>query len=224
MKRLSLLFLVLIITVFASGAQAQTNDPMMQQMMDQMMRDPKMMQQMMDRMMADPKGRQAMMDAMSKNPEMMTQMMMNPEHCRVMAEQMSKDPQACKNMMEAMMKKTGPASGGQMMDMCSAMMQKKGSASSEHTSAAAPAAQYTIEVGSQFSPATINVKKGVPVRLNFRRSGKPTCASSVTFPTLGITRELPDNKTTAIDITPASTGDLTFSCGVGMLHGKLVVQ
>ena len=85
-------------------------------------------------------------------------------------------------------------------------------------------AQYTIDVGPDFSPSTIRVKKGVPVRLNFRRSSKPTCASSVTFPTLGITRVLSENKTTAIDITPKKSGDLTFACGMGMMQGKLVVE
>lgn len=226
---LSAVFLSFLVTIAAFGAAQQTAAPTPSgdPMMDQMMRDPAAMQKMMNSMMADPKSRQAMIDAMAKNPEMMTmmmtRMMSSPDHCRLMAEQMARDPNACRNMMKAMSSRMKPAAEKDMMSMCSGMMQ-----SSTRPAAAAARSkksdEHTIDVGSEFSPSTIKVKKGVPVTLKFRRSGKPTCATSVTFPDLGITRELPDNQTTAIEITPSKSGPLTFSCGAGMLHGKLVVE
>jgi plastocyanin domain-containing protein len=41
---------------------------------------------------------------------------------------------------------------------------------------------------------------------------------------LNIKRALPLNETVVIEMTPNKTGEIAFACGMGMLHGAVVVQ
>lgn len=232
------------------GGMMMNND----QMMEHMQKNPQMMQQMRQQMHNDPKMMQQMMDQMHKNPKMMQQMsewmLANPEHCVQMAEHMSNNPEACRNMMQAMAKQMDPAAGQQMMRHCDMMMKGTGSTSAaaspapsntdrstntntntSSATAATPATssaaiqEFTINVGgSGFSPASLSVKKGQPVRMHFKRDNQPTCADEVIFAGLNIRKALPPNATTTVEFTPTKEGDLTFACGMNMLKGKLVVS
>jgi plastocyanin domain-containing protein len=73
-----------------------------------------------------------------------------------------------------------------------------------------------------FEPATLTLKPGIPARLTFIRSTDETCATSLAMPAYGITRALPLNEPVVVDFTP--TKDAEFTCGMGMLAGKLVVR
>ena len=77
---------------------------------------------------------------------------------------------------------------------------------------------------SGYDPALIPAKAGKPIKLAFFRTDAQNCGREVLFPDLGIRRELPVGQTVLIDITPRRTGSLTFSCGMKMLHGELLVQ
>lgn len=242
---ISILVLTLAALACGGGGMMTSND----QMTEHMKKNPQMMQQMMQQMHKDPQMMGQMMEQMNKDPKMMQQMsesmLANPEHCARMAEQMSKNPEACRNMMQAMAKQMDPAAGQQMMQHCEMMMKGAGSASaaaspapsSTTTSAATVATatkpsvssaatqEFTVDVGgSGFSPASLSVKKGQPVRIHFKRDNQPTCADEVIFADLNIRRKLPPNKTTTVEFTPTKEGDLTFACGMNMLKGKLVVS
>jgi len=78
--------------------------------------------------------------------------------------------------------------------------------------------------GADYQPASLNVTKGEPVRLNFTRDDKPTCGDTVVFPRLNIKKEIPVNQVTSIDITPTESGQLEFTCGMNMMKGSLIVQ
>jgi len=80
-----------------------------------------------------------------------------------------------------------------------------------------------VTVSGVFSPQSFSVRKGKLVRLNFYRDDKPTCATEVVFPSLGIRRALPVGKTTTIEITPDKNGEIGFTCGMDMIKGKLIV-
>jgi plastocyanin domain-containing protein len=56
------------------------------------------------------------------------------------------------------------------------------------------------------------------------RTSDKTCGTEVLFPSLKITRALPFNEPVAIEFTPASSGDVVFTCGMSMLKGVVVVQ
>jgi plastocyanin domain-containing protein len=96
------------------------------------------------------------------------------------------------------------------------------------TSAAAPKDQNVQEVRvvvkGGYSPDVIVVKKGIPVRLEFYREETAECSDAVVFGDFNIRRPLPAYQTTAVEFTPQVAGEFTFTCGKGLLKGKLIVR
>lgn len=84
--------------------------------------------------------------------------------------------------------------------------------------------EVKILVKGGYQPDLIVVKKGVPVRLDFYRDETASCSEVVVFEKLGITRRLPPFQTTAIEFVPQEEGEYTFTCGMAMLRGKLIVE
>lgn len=76
---------------------------------------------------------------------------------------------------------------------------------------------------TSYSPNYIQVKMGVPVRLNLTASGGLGCTSFFRIPKLGITKELAQGVTTPVEFTPQSPGRLTFTCSMGMYSGVIEV-
>jgi hypothetical protein len=88
-----------------------------------------------------------------------------------------------------------------------------------------PPGAILVKVSSSgYEPALIPANAGKPLKLAFFRQDAENCGKDVLFPDLGIQRELPVGQTVVIDITPVKTGSLTFSCGMKMLHGELLVR
>lgn len=84
--------------------------------------------------------------------------------------------------------------------------------------------EIDITVKGGYSPDVIEVVHGVPVRLNFFRDETSSCSERVVLGELGIARDLPAFKTTTVEFTPDRTGEFAFTCGMNMLHGKLLVR
>ena len=76
---------------------------------------------------------------------------------------------------------------------------------------------------SGFHPSSIQITKGQKTTLEFRRTSE-TCATSVIFPDLKLEKALPLNQTVAIELPVNVSSTLTFQCGMGMYHGKVVVH
>ena len=88
-----------------------------------------------------------------------------------------------------------------------------------------PSDAVKITVSSKgYEPSSFNVKKGQPLKLAFNRLDANNCGGEVVFPKLNIRKSLPVGETVMVKFTPTETGDLAFSCGMGMMHGKVVVQ
>lgn len=81
----------------------------------------------------------------------------------------------------------------------------------------------TVRVDGGYSPAAVQVSAGRPVRLSFERADASPCSEEVVLPDFGIRRFLPTGEVTAIDFTPERTGTYEFTCGMGMLRGRLIV-
>ena len=81
-----------------------------------------------------------------------------------------------------------------------------------------------IMVKGGYKPGVINVKRGIPVRLNFYRDETADCSDTIVFGAFKIRKPLPAYKTTAIEFTPEREGEYVFTCGMGMLKGKLIVR
>lgn len=84
--------------------------------------------------------------------------------------------------------------------------------------------QVTITVQGGYSPDVVVVKRGSPVRLDFYRNETAACSEQVVFGDFGIARDLPAYKTTTIEFTPDKSGEFTWTCGMRMLRGKLIVE
>ncbi len=83
--------------------------------------------------------------------------------------------------------------------------------------------EVTVVVEGGYSPAQIEVKKGLPVRINFDRRESGECSEYVAFADLNIKKKLTSFKTTSIEFTPKEVGEISFTCGMGMLQGKVIV-
>jgi plastocyanin domain-containing protein len=90
--------------------------------------------------------------------------------------------------------------------------------------AAAGTQEITIIVNGGYSPSLVTLKAGQPARLHFDRKDSGSCTEEVVFADFGIRRFLPTGKSTVIEFTPRQAGSFEFSCGMGMVRGKLLVR
>lgn len=80
-----------------------------------------------------------------------------------------------------------------------------------------------VTVKGGYTPDTIVVKAGAPVRLNFTRTESSMCSEMVVFDGLNRSAKLPEGETVAVEFTPEAPGEIPFQCQMGMLRGKVVV-
>ena len=81
-----------------------------------------------------------------------------------------------------------------------------------------------IIVKGGYTPDTISLKQGTQTTLTFIRQDPGSCLEEVVLADFGIRKTLPLNERVAITITPEKTGEYKFSCGMGMFHGKIIVN
>jgi plastocyanin domain-containing protein len=84
--------------------------------------------------------------------------------------------------------------------------------------------EVKVTVKGGYSPDVIVVTEGTPVKLDFYRDETASCSEQVIFGDFGIARDLPAFKTTSVEFTPDKAGEFTFTCGMSMLRGKLIVE
>jgi len=81
-----------------------------------------------------------------------------------------------------------------------------------------------ILVKGGYTPDTIVVRRGKPVRLNFRREETASCSDKVVFEHFGKSAELPTGQLVAVELMPQDAGEFAFTCPMGMLRGRLIVE
>jgi plastocyanin domain-containing protein len=84
--------------------------------------------------------------------------------------------------------------------------------------------EVTVTVKGGYQPATIHVRHGAPVRLVFDRQENSSCSEEVVLGDFGIRRRLPAFRKTTVEFTPEKAGTYDFSCGMSMMHGKVVAE
>jgi plastocyanin domain-containing protein len=84
--------------------------------------------------------------------------------------------------------------------------------------------EINITVKGGYSPDVVVVRQGAPVRLNFYRDETTSCSDRVIFGDFHVARELPAFETTPVEFTPDRAGEFTWTCGMNMMRGKLVVE
>lgn len=99
-----------------------------------------------------------------------------------------------------------------------------GRGSSAAVVAASGVQEVRIAVQGGYTPAEVRVRRGDPVRLIFDRRETSSCSEEVVLPDFGIRRFLPAHEETVVEMTPDRPGTYEFTCGMGMLRGKVVVE
>jgi plastocyanin domain-containing protein len=84
--------------------------------------------------------------------------------------------------------------------------------------------EVRVIVKGGYTPDTIVVQAGKPVRLQFYRDETADCSERVVFERFGIDQQLPPFQTTTLEFTPEQPGEYPFRCGMNMLKGLLVVE
>ena len=75
-----------------------------------------------------------------------------------------------------------------------------------------------------FSPASPLVVAGRTCRPAFSRLDAPTCGGIVHFPAIGLKTILPPGQVTLVEFTLPTSGELSFTCGAGIMHGAVVIR
>jgi plastocyanin domain-containing protein len=95
----------------------------------------------------------------------------------------------------------------------------------EGTAAAATDGRVAVEVGARgYTPNRVQAKAGEPLTLVFTRTTDKGCGDKLVIASHDIKRDLPLNQPVEVTFTPKETGELTFTCGMGMYDGKVVVR
>jgi len=83
----------------------------------------------------------------------------------------------------------------------------------------------TVKVTQRgFEPETLRLRRGVQARITFLRTTEQTCATEIVLRDFGVRRDLPLNQPVVITLTPGKKGEFSFTCGMNMMRGKLIVQ
>jgi len=91
------------------------------------------------------------------------------------------------------------------------------------TAQAAPKVKMQV-TQSGYSPTVIRVKKGVPVELVIKNPLENSCLSTFALPEFNINSVSLKVGNTNLQFTPTKTGEYTFSCGMGMFKGTVIVE
>ena len=92
------------------------------------------------------------------------------------------------------------------------------------TAGAGGVQEVRVIVKGGYTPDTIVVQAGKPVRLQFYRDETADCSERVVFEGFGVDQQLPPFQTTTVEFTPEQPGEYPFRCGMNMLKGLLVVE
>ncbi len=98
-----------------------------------------------------------------------------------------------------------------------------GSRTASETTQAGGVQEATVVVQGGYSPAVIQARKGVPLRIHFDRREGSDCTSRVIFADFNVSKSLPAMATATVELLPDKAGEFDFGCQMGMIHGKLIV-
>lgn len=80
-----------------------------------------------------------------------------------------------------------------------------------------------IRVRHGYHPDVIKAQAGMPIRLVFRREDDLACSDRVVFSRPHVDRYLAPRSVTVVDLPPAATGSIRFTCGMGRYRGRIDV-
>ena len=85
--------------------------------------------------------------------------------------------------------------------------------------------EVEVKVGvNGFDPWRIEARAGKPLALIVTRTTDDTCATEMIIPDAGVKAPLPLGKPVRVELLPARTGKLRFSCAMKMFQGEIDVR
>ena len=81
-----------------------------------------------------------------------------------------------------------------------------------------------IRVRGGYHPDTVYARAGESLLLTFRREETAARSERVVFPDFGKSAMLPPYQDVTIELRPEQAGDYEFTCELGTLHGRLIVE
>jgi len=88
-----------------------------------------------------------------------------------------------------------------------------------------PVQRVTVALTEKgYEPTSLKLRRGVPAQVTFIRKVSATCATQIVLLDYAIKRDLPLNEPIVLSFTPKKSGTFSFTCGMGMLRGALVVH
>ena len=81
-----------------------------------------------------------------------------------------------------------------------------------------------VRVTGGYQPSVLRGRVGEPLRIVFAREETAACSEHVVFPALGKSAMLPPFEETTIELVPEHAGEYEFTCQLGVLRGRLVVD
>ncbi len=84
--------------------------------------------------------------------------------------------------------------------------------------------EVMVLVKGGYTPDTIIVQHGKPVRINFRREETAECSDKVIFADFQKSADLPTGKLVPVEFMPKEAGEFAFACPMGMFRGRLIVE
>ena len=82
----------------------------------------------------------------------------------------------------------------------------------------------TITVSGGYSPNRVELQKGIPAKLIFKRTDPSSCLEEVILPDFGVQAKLPMNTNYEIAIHPDKAGRYRYVCGMHMFSGEIIVK
>lgn len=84
--------------------------------------------------------------------------------------------------------------------------------------------EVMILVKGGYTPDTIIVRHGKPIRMNFRREETAACSEKVILADFDRSADLPTGETVPVEFVADAPGEYEFTCPMGMLRGRLIVE
>lgn len=81
-----------------------------------------------------------------------------------------------------------------------------------------------VVVRGGYTPDTIVLQRGRQARLVFRREESASCSERVLLPAFDRSALLPEGEEVAVEFVPVRRGEFPFTCQMGMLRGRIVVE
>ena len=81
-----------------------------------------------------------------------------------------------------------------------------------------------VRVRGGYQPSVLRGRVGEPLRIVFAREETAACSEHVVFPAFGKSAMLPPFEETTLELVPERAGEYEFTCQLGILRGRLVVD